>query len=851
MKKKLRKALALSAALVFTVMSFIAFPVLEVHAAAVTPETGNIYYIKNKNSGLYLTVENDSSAAGANVVQATGTGSLGQRWILEKNSSTGYYRIHPATDMTGGISLDVANGSSENKTNIQIWSNNGCSAQNFAIKPADSNMGYYIATEVSGFNSVVDVTSAKTTTGANVHQYANTGKDNQIWYFEQAPWPSSNSSSSSSNSNTSSSSSSTNTTTSSLQTGYIADGWYYIKNVNSQKYVEVADGKDENGANVQQYQGNGYPCQRWYVTNVGGGYITLKTGMSSGKMMDVTAGKATDGTNVELYNENGKDPQKFKPIKTSTDGVFCLTTKCSGDKQAVDVYGWSTANKGNINTWTYNGLACQQFVFEAINTSSSSSQSSSTASTTTSSALSTVYPQQQLNFVNCSDGKYLNDNGINGGVLTSNGTSATSNRWVLSYVNSGVYRIINAATGYCFTPFSSSVTSGNGVAAAKVTSGDKSQYWKIVAVKNDANGIALNYKIVNYNNTNLALTLSNGSYKLANYNGSTSQCFRVNSYGVEGFAGYSKDMSGREKACITGGVFGQTVTVKSLSDLQKYAAGSTPYTIVIGANMSQNALTKVNVGSNKTFVGSYNAHTLNNIHFRNIQASGNNIYKNITFTHSVNINNNDDIQMYISDGNNFWLDHCSWPGHNMNQDTSIHHNDTDKFLYVGLKANFVSVNDCFFGGHKYGLILGYPGEDGHGTYTGYPCMTISNCYFKQTLTRAPGLMRYGYFHCYNNYVYDFDLGYTPYTDCNIYSEKNYFEAGSHKGCVVNAMDYIGRFTDSGSVLSWDISTAKIAGASSFRPSNNYWYSTRDPQSAKNWVVRYAGAQSGALTYSSN
>ena len=56
MKKKLRKALALSAALVFTVMSFVAFPVLEVHAAAVTPETGNIYYIKNKNSGLYLTV---------------------------------------------------------------------------------------------------------------------------------------------------------------------------------------------------------------------------------------------------------------------------------------------------------------------------------------------------------------------------------------------------------------------------------------------------------------------------------------------------------------------------------------------------------------------------------------------------------------------------------------------------------------------------------------------------------------------------------------------------------------------------------------------------------------------------
>ena len=305
-------------------------------------------------------------------------------------------------------------------------------------------------------------------------------------------------------------------------------------------------------------------------------------------------------------------------------------------------------------------------------------------------------------------------------------------------------------------------------------------------------------------------------------------------------------MNGSEKASVTGGVFGQVVTVNSLSELQTYASGSTAYTIIIGSNISASSLTKVSVGSNKTFIGSYSAHTLYNIHFRNISSSGNNIYKNITFSHDVSINENDDIQMYISDGNNFWLDHCSWTGHDMTSDTSIHENDTDKFLYVGLQANYVSVTGCYFGGHKYGLILGYPAEDGASTYDGYPCMTICNCYFKNTLTRAPGLMRYGYFHCYNNYVYNFNLGYTPYTDCNIYSENNYFDAGSYKGAVVNDMG-VGNFTDSGSVLSSDISSISLS-ACTWRPSSNYSYATRTASSAMSWAVSYAGSQSSSITY---
>ncbi len=182
MASKCKRFMAVLMSLIF-VLSTIGILGEQVQAAAVAPESGKIYYIKNKNSGMYLTVEGDSSANGANVCQKTGTGSLGQRWVLEKNAN-GTFRLHPATDMTGGVSLDVTYGNVEGGTNIQIWENNGLSPQNFGITP--SGDGYAITTEITEHKSCIDVTNASKVSGANVIQWANRGAANQIWYFEEA-----------------------------------------------------------------------------------------------------------------------------------------------------------------------------------------------------------------------------------------------------------------------------------------------------------------------------------------------------------------------------------------------------------------------------------------------------------------------------------------------------------------------------------------------------------------------------------------------------------------------------------------------------------------------------------------
>lgn len=651
MASKCKRLMAVLMSLIF-VLSTMGILGEQVHAAAVAPESGKIYYIKNKNSGMYLTVEGDSSANGANVCQKTGTGSLGQRWVLEKNAN-GTFRLHPATDMTGGVSLDVTYGNVEGGTNIQIWENNGLSPQNFGITP--SGDGYAITTEITEHKSCLDVTNASKVSGANVIQWTNKGAANQIWYFEEAQWPSG--------------------------------------------------------------------------------------GSGSGNV-----------------------------------------------SSAIDADG---------------------------------------------------YPDQLMEFVSTSDGAFVTASSLNA-TVKSNATGSVSNRWKLVKKGEDYYQIINAANGYALAPTGNNASAGASVVVTGVAN-NNAQYWKIVAVKNDSNGDSLNYKVVNYANTNLALTLSNGSYQLSSYSGGAAQNFRFNAHGAEGFAGYCKNMSNQEKASVTGGVLGTVVYVSNISDLQKYASGSTPYTIVINANISATDLTKVTVGKNKTFIGKFGSGTLNNIHFRCISSSGNVIFKNITFKHDASKNANDDIQMYISNGNNFWVDHCTFTGH-----TSMTSTDVDKHMYVGLKADYVSVTGCYFGGHKYGLILGYPEEDGVGTYDGYPRMTIANNYFYNNYTRAPGLMRYGYFHCYNNYIYGFNLGYTPYTGCNIYSEKNYFDKGSYAGRVVDDHG-VGSFTDTGSVLTSSVTDLKT-GPTSWRPISNYGYDTRSAVDARTWAQQCAGAQASRIVY---
>lgn len=303
---------------------------------------------------------------------------------------------------------------------------------------------------------------------------------------------------------------------------------------------------------------------------------------------------------------------------------------------------------------------------------------------------------------------------------------------------------------------------------------------------------------------------------------------------LTGLTGFAK------AASVTGGWSGSVVSITTLDQLKKNIADNTPRVLVIDRNISAPTLTKVPLGANKTLVGSFQNRTLNNIHLRATESSQNIIFQNLVFQHSQSIKDNDDIQLYLNYGSKYWVDHCSFVGHSW----SSNDGSLDKLLYIGDKADYATISNCLFSNHKYGLILGHPADDNNTDYNGFPHLTLCHNHFENMEVRAPGLMRYGYFHVYNNYINHFHLGFTLAQNANILSENNYFGAGSeNKGMLDDKAN--GTFNDTGSVPAI---TNQKSPKTNWTASSNYSYTLKTAVQAKAFATTNAGAQSASLVF---
>ena len=149
---------------------------------------GSTYRIRNVNSGLYLQVAGAAAKNSANVQQWGSDGtSVHDIWKL-CSAGDGYYYLVSAVGDGGTYVLDVAGKKTANGTNIDIYTYNGGSNQQFMLtKNGDGS--YQIRTAVSGGNSVVVVEDASKTSGANVQQWETNGADCQNWLLEPAAAP--------------------------------------------------------------------------------------------------------------------------------------------------------------------------------------------------------------------------------------------------------------------------------------------------------------------------------------------------------------------------------------------------------------------------------------------------------------------------------------------------------------------------------------------------------------------------------------------------------------------------------------------------------------------------------------
>jgi len=153
-------------------------------------------------------------------------------------------------------------------------------------------------------------------------------------------------------------------TTSGPKGAQLKDGWYFIKNPASGKYLQVSGATNGNsGGNVVISSGTKDDGQKWKVTNVGNGLVTFTTALGN-YMIDVSGGENKNDANIQLYNAYGGDAQQFMILKTAEKDVYTIGTKVSYFDKALDIAQARTTDGTNVVQWTNEMKANQSWTFE-------------------------------------------------------------------------------------------------------------------------------------------------------------------------------------------------------------------------------------------------------------------------------------------------------------------------------------------------------------------------------------------------------------------------------------------------------------------------------------------------------
>ncbi len=138
--------------------------------AASSGPTPGTYHIVNRNSGKPLAIAGNSTADGAKAVQQSG----GLPWTISTAPGGTFTLAYTGS----GKVLDVNGGSSTAGLQLQQWTANGGTNQQWYLKPTGD--GYYtIVSHDSGL--VADVYGRSTSDGAQVVQWTANGGTNQQW----------------------------------------------------------------------------------------------------------------------------------------------------------------------------------------------------------------------------------------------------------------------------------------------------------------------------------------------------------------------------------------------------------------------------------------------------------------------------------------------------------------------------------------------------------------------------------------------------------------------------------------------------------------------------------------------
>lgn len=297
--------------------------------------------IVNLASGKSLDVANGTMANGTNVRQFNDNGTAAQLWDLVPDGNDGiYYGVHYPTYVVhchknNTFALDIKGGTIANRSNVQIYTANGSTAQTWMFVPMEvfTSGGTYELRSMLKTSMCVDVAGGSEANGANIQLWNHTGSNSQKFYVTEEE-----------------------------------SGKFSIMSVASKKYVDVRNGASSVGTNVQQYADSDSRSQRWKLTQYGtteidgkdcvvvtlGSYV-IDEGES--RFMDVKNAMTTNSANIQLgAKESGTDySQRFALYPTNAKSSDLVVPADLGWCENVgDIYRYSSLNEAETlyPSWT-------------------------------------------------------------------------------------------------------------------------------------------------------------------------------------------------------------------------------------------------------------------------------------------------------------------------------------------------------------------------------------------------------------------------------------------------------------------------------------------------------------------
>ena len=117
---------------------------------------------------------------------------------------------------------------------------------------------------------------------------------------------------------------------------------------------------------------------------------------------------------------------------------------------------------------------------------------------------------------------------------------------------------------------------------------------------------------------------------------------------------------------------------------------------------------------------------------------------------------NGDTQLILKMGQRYLTDYYTFNGQKLDN------NDLEKLLKITEKVDLVTITNSKFMNHRYGLIFGHLSNDETviNIYNNYSRINMMYNLYDNFYVRGSGLMRFGKFHVFNNYISNYHLGLT-------------------------------------------------------------------------------------------